>query len=194
MGHSGAVPSPFDEESFRVIQLDRSDALEYIMDTYGEEIKRFIYTYVRNYADTDDITQEVFVAIHNKIHTFQGKASLRSWIYSIAINKSKDHLRRWHSRNSRLKEKLKRNSSSSSVNEMSPEQKLIDHNQSKELLQKVMNLTVKYREIIILYYFKELSTMEIANALEVNEATVRTRLKRGREKLKELVERSDRNG
>lgn len=55
-------------------------------------------------------------------------------------------------------------------------------------MQQVLSLPVKYREVIILYYFKELSVKEIADALSTKETTVRTHLNRGRNKIRSLIE------
>ncbi len=157
------------------------------MEMYGDEIKRLIFAYVKNSADTDDVTQEVFVTIYQKLNTFQGNSTLKSWIYSIAINKCKDYLRSWHVRNKRLREKLITSSHTMEKEEKTPEEQALQQDHSSELFHTVMELPIKYREIIILFYFKELSTGEISQILNMNEATIRTRLKRGREKLKESL-------
>ncbi|MGP4108017.1 sigma-70 family RNA polymerase sigma factor [Virgibacillus sp. L01] len=125
--------------------------------------------------------------VYQKLSTFQGKSTLRSWVYSIAINKSKDHLRSWHSRNNRLREKLSQSAQFIEKPGETPEEQIIRQSESSDLLNKVMMLPIKYREVIILFYFKELSTTEIGHALNLKEASVRTRLNRGREKLKQLL-------
>src|SRR5690625_7125884 len=88
-----------------ITNLDKNQAIEVIMNRYGNEIRRLIFTYVKNKADTDDVAQEVFVTVYKNLHTFQKRSSLKSWIYSISVNKSKDHLRSWKMRNQRLKER-----------------------------------------------------------------------------------------
>src|SRR5690606_37960300 len=140
-----------------LLKIERTESLEIIMDMYGDEVKRFIYTYVKNQADTDDIIQEVFVTIYNKLDTFKGNSSLKSWIYSIAINKCKDYLRSWKVRNQKLKERLTYSRLDSGVNEESPETYTIQQSESNELLNFVLNLPVKYREVIILFYFEDMT-------------------------------------
>ncbi|MUK88614.1 sigma-70 family RNA polymerase sigma factor [Ornithinibacillus sp. L9] len=185
MGHSKAFHPTYDEDE--ILQQDNTRAIEMIMDTYGDEIKRLVYTYMKNTADTDDVTQEVFVTIYQKLNMFQGKSSLKSWIYSIAINKCKDYLRSWHARNKRLKEKLTHAAHSSENTNETPEEYYMNQTESNQLLNQVMDLPIKYREVITLFYFKELSTKEIGQVLGMKEATVRTRLARGRDKLKECL-------
>ena len=177
----------YDKEGIKELQSNPALAIETIMDMYGDEIKRLVFAYVKNSADTDDVTQEVFVTIYQKLNTFKGNSSLKSWIYSIAINKCKDYLRSWHARNKRLREKLITSSHTMKKEEITPEEQALQRDHSSELFRTVMDLPIKYREIIILFYFKELSTGEISKILDMNEATVRTRLTRGREKLKECL-------
>ncbi|WP_174497401.1 sigma-70 family RNA polymerase sigma factor [Salirhabdus euzebyi] len=188
VGHLQVVQSPYQEQDLKILQLNPNQAIEVIMDTYGDEIKRLIFTYVKNTSDTDDVTQEVFVTIYRKLGTFQGRSSLKSWLYSIAINKSKDYLRSWQNRNSRLKEKLSLFSKTVNTDSDTPEDVAVKQNESNQLLKQVLSLPIKYREVLVLHYFKELSTKEVGDALHIKEATVRTRLTRGRELLKTILE------
>ncbi|MFC4022399.1 sigma-70 family RNA polymerase sigma factor [Oceanobacillus longus] len=176
----------YDRSDTEILQLNPNEAINTIMDIYGNEIKRLIYTYVNSVAETDDITQEVFVTIYQKLDTFQRKSSLKTWIYSIAINKCKDYLRSWQSRNKRLKEKMLQQVDQVEV-EDTPEELIIKKNESNLILNQVLKLPIKYREVIILYYFKELSVKEISNSLHMKEVSIRTRLQRAREKLKVLL-------
>lgn len=187
VGFSEPFHPPSTKQEMHLLHMDPAHSIKIIMDTYGDEIKRLIYTYIKNTANTDDVTQEVFVTVYQKLTFFQGNSSLRSWIYAIAINKCKDHLRSFHSRNKKLKEKLIHSIRFSETQGNMPEDLTIQQNESSLLMDQVMGLPVKYREVIILYYFKDLTTKEISEILHINEATIRTRLRRGRGKLKQLL-------
>src|SRR5699024_10318976 len=89
--------------------------------------------------------------------------------------------------NKRLKEKLMQSATFLNRTNKTPEEYLIKQTQSNQLLTLVMNLPIIYREVIMLYYFKDLSTVEVSRILHIKEATVRTRLARGRKKLKQLL-------
>lgn len=188
MENNGMIPMHFKIygiDGLDVLKANPIKAVEIIMNTYGNEVKKFVYTYLHNEADTDDITQEVFVTVYLKLSTFKGKSSLKSWIYSIAANKCKDHLRGHRLRQSKLIERITRQSISTSLYEV-PE----EYQQStiKEgLFEKVMELPIKYREVVILYYFKELSIKEISFILNVKEPTLQSRLARARSKLRDLI-------
>lgn len=170
-----------------IIDMEPAAAIEMIMDTYGDEIKRLVFTYVKNNADTDDVSQEVFVTVYKKLHTFQGKSSLKSWIYSIAINKCKDYLRSWHIRNKNLTNRLRKAVQFRNKTHSSPEQDIVKRSESDGIIEQVMEMPLKYREAIILFYFKEFSIKEMSEILNMNEATIRTRLFRARGQLKELL-------
>jgi len=161
------------------------EAIENIMNTYGNDVKKFIYTYLNNEADTDDVTQEVFVTVYLKLNTFKAKSSLKSWIYSIAVNKCKDYIRNNRLRPSKLIERITSLTILPKVNDVPEEYR---QSSIKEgLFEKVMELPIKYREVIILYYFKELSIKEISFILKEKETTLQTRLLRARSKLKDLI-------
>lgn len=196
MGHSDDFHSINDKSDSAIMKMHPFEAIEIIMDTYGDEIKRLVFTYVQNKADTDDVTQEVFVTVYQKLKAFQGKSSLRNWIYTIAINQAKDHLRSWQARNKKLKEKLRQSASFLRKDQKTPEEYMIKQTTTNLLLTQVMDLSIIYREVIILYYFQDLSTLEISEILHTKEATVRTRLSRAPEKLKQLllVERGENFG
>lgn len=166
--------------------VSSTEKIEIIMEEYGDEIKRLIYTYMKNEADTDDVTQEVFITIYQKLDTYKGESSFKSWLYSIAINKCKDHLRSWKFRTEKLIQKMIETNRTTGFDreKENPLNHVVKQNESEELLNHLMNLPIKYREILILYYFKELSTKEIAYTLDVKEGTIRTRLIRGRDRLK----------
>ncbi|WP_226536315.1 sigma-70 family RNA polymerase sigma factor [Fictibacillus halophilus] len=162
--------------------LSREEALICLMKQYGEEIKRLIYTYVKNWPQAEDLTQDVFVTLYTKMDTFRGDSAIRSWIYSIAINKSKDYLKSWHYRKLQLTEKLKGESSSE---KNAVEFQVISDTEDHILYQAVMQLSLKYREVILLHYYKEFSIRETCEFLSVNEGTVKTRLSRAKKLLKE---------
>lgn len=187
MSKSKKSAANFKNSEMNFTNMIPTEAIGIIMDKYGDEVKRLVYTYVKSYADTEDVTQEIFVTVYRKLSSFQGNSSFRTWLYAIAINKCKDHLKSWQYRNKKLKEKLLRANKINLTGTDSPEVQLLKQNETNQLFNQIMALSVKYREVIILFYFRDLSTKEISNILNVKEATVRTRLSRGRESLKKLL-------
>lgn len=130
---------------------EESDFLTSLMLTYGEEIKRLVYSYLKDWVLTEDVTQDVFVTIYLKLDSFQGNSDIKTWIYRIAINKCKDKLKSW-----KYKKLFLTNQFFSLIETKTPEFYVIDGQQKDKVVQTIFNLPIKYREVIILYYYKEL--------------------------------------
>lgn len=162
------------------LKLTKDEAIEFAMDLYGEKLKRFIYTYTKSWPQTEDVLQDVFLSVYINLENFKGESSFKTWIFRIAVNKCKDHLRSWHYLHLQFTDKLfwfdKR--------ERSAEDELIEKDGQDRLMENILKLPVKYRESILLYYVKEFSMPEIAEILNLHIETVKTRIRRGRDKLK----------
>jgi RNA polymerase sigma-70 factor, ECF subfamily len=163
--------------------LEPNKALEVIMDAYGEEIKRFIYSYTKNATQAEDLTQEVFVNVFLKLHTFNGNSTLRTWIYSIAINKCKDYFKSWHYRKVQFIGHFREQTI---THYQSPEQIFSHKTESITLIKQILTLPLKYREILLLYYYRDFTLQEICGLLSISENTAKSRLHRGRTKLKDF--------
>lgn len=153
------------------------------MNKYGRDVLNFAFSYVHNYHQAEDITQEVFLRAFSKRDSFRGTSSLRTWLLSITANRCKDYLRSWsHRKMVHDEEGIKQMSSPAFV-----EQTVVESMERNAVWSAVNQLPVKYREVIILYYQRDLSGQEIAQVLGVSEQNVRTRLHRGRTLLKEIL-------
>jgi RNA polymerase sigma-70 factor, ECF subfamily len=167
---------------------NKKEMLEELMNEYGKDVFLLAYSFVKEKALAEDISQEVFIKCYRSIDGFRGEASVKSWIYRITVNTSKDFLKRKSFKVMKYPkwffENLQRSGSS--------EEAVIKRDQNELLLDCVLKLPVKYREAIILHYFHDLKVNEVAGALEINPNTVKTRLTRGREALKRiLIERGE---
>ncbi|MFP7297092.1 sigma-70 family RNA polymerase sigma factor [Neobacillus niacini] len=182
-----------DNEKIDILNMNTDNAIEILMNDYGETIKRLVFTYIRDYALTEDLTQEIFLTLYLKLGTFEGRSSLKTWVYSIAINKCKDYLKSWHYR----KMSYTNNLLDFIGTNKGPENNLLEQSTRSELAQEILKLPIKYREVIILFYYKEFSIHEISVLLNISESTVKVRLHRGREKLRlglDLLGRGELNG
>lgn len=156
--------------------------LREIMDKHGTSLLKLVYSYVKNWTTAEDIVQETFITFAQKHYQFKGRSSLKTWLYQIAINKSKDFLRS-------PKNKLTQFPFSHLVltsKEREAEEKLIDDDDSRIIAKCLFKLTIKYREVLNLFYYEELTIKEISNVLSISEANVKTRLTRGRDKFKQV--------
>ena len=132
----------------------------------------------------DDVVQEAFLVIHRKLPTFEGRASLRSWIAAITRTTAKDFLRR--KRHQLLGNEVDPDSSASAS--MNPVEQL--EAAAAALLDKFLDeMTEEQRDVFILAEVEQMTASEIAVILEANPNTVRTRLRAARQSLQASLAR-----
>lgn len=172
--------------SVEMIELENSDELiDEIMKRHGSEILKLVFSYVNNKTIAEDLTQDIFVKCYKSIHTYNRKAKFRTWLWRIAINHCKDYLKSWYNKNVVVIE----NTASSTWTEKDLVEKVvIQKDDDIHLVNTVMDLPIKYREVIYLYYFEGLTIKEISLLLDVKGNTVKSRMKRAKEILKERLE------
>ncbi|QTD39436.1 sigma-70 family RNA polymerase sigma factor [Sporosarcina sp. Te-1] len=158
--------------------------MEQIMDEHSRYLVRIAYLYVKNWSTAEDIVQEVFVAYFQKSGQFRQEASLRTYLTRMTANRSKDYLRSW-----KHKKDVLLGAAYSSTK--GAEDVLLEQEQLVSLRKNLFQLPLKYREPLILYYYDEQSIAEIASYLELNENTVKTRLRRAKQQLKEFFEEEE---
>lgn len=169
----------------------RKDAwLEAIMDRYGENLTKMAYNYVKDWKLAEDIVQDVFVVCFHKYDKLDEILDFKPWIYRLTLNKSKDMLKSASYRKTVVQSSLLTIFKS---NDPPPDRLLIKRIEEETLSKSVLKLPVKYREVIILYYYEELPIAKIGDILNLNSNTVKTRLKRGRTQLKNVLERGKRH-
>jgi RNA polymerase sigma-70 factor (ECF subfamily) len=180
------------EKVDRIEQHDIDTLIETLMNRYGSDLKKLAYSYVKDWGKAENIAQDVFVICYRKIKSFKGRSSVKTWLYRITVNRCKDVMKSWSFRNIRPTTAESMNTLKS--HSSSPEGELVRRNENQQLADRVMELPIKYKEVIILHYYSELKTEEIAEALKLNANTVRTRLTRARALLRKMYEEGDTNG
>ena len=164
---------------------DKEALLDEIMDRSGQDILRLVYVYVNDREIAEDLTQDIIVKSYKSLHTNRGKSKLRTWLWRIAINHCKDFLKSWYNKNVILTEN---ESTRNRTKKEMVEQVIIRREEDTELITSIMTLPIKYREVIYLFYYEELLIKEIAVVTEASANTVKTRLRRAKELLKERLE------
>jgi len=159
--------------------------IDEIMNQYGQEILQLAYSYVNNKAIAEDLTQDIFVKCYKNLHTYSGKAKLRTSLWRIAINHCKDFHRSWYQKNVVIAgEELPIHGTKKKL----VEQTVIQREDDDEIISVIMTLPIKYREVIYLFYYEDLPIKEIATVTDTGTNTVKTRLRRAKELLKERLE------
>jgi RNA polymerase sigma-70 factor (ECF subfamily) len=166
---------------------NKEELIAELLVLYGTELKRIAFMYVHDHALTEDILQEVFIACYNNLDNFRGESSYKTWLVKITVNKCKDSLRRWSMRNIIYKPKI----DIQKLHHSSPESTYITKVEDIELVEQVMKLPIKLRDVIILFYYQELNVEEVSSILNININTVKSRLFRARKKLEESMKGGD---
>lgn len=144
-----------------------------LLDRHGESILRLAYSYLHNQSDAEDILQDTLIQYLRTAPVLESPAHEKAWLLRVAGNLSKNLLRAQGYRQAdQLEETL-----------VTQEREDLSY-----VWEAVKALPVPYREAIHLFYYEGYSTAQIARILDQKESTVRSRLKRGREKLKPLLE------
>lgn len=158
--------------------------MERIIDEYGSSIWRMCYMYLKNKQLAEDAMQDTLVKIYEKYHTFNKTSSEKTWIMRIAINTCKNYLKtNWLRRVVIGIEKTEE----TGEKDLAPEETILEKEQEQMLLKNILKLKNKYKDVILLYYYQEMKIREIAEVLEISEASVSMRLQRGRIALKDIL-------
>ena len=141
-----------------------------------QELQKFIFFKVKNKEISEDILQDVFLKIQLQVHTLKDSSKLTSWVYQITRNRILDHFR-------------KENNLSSIENIDIPEaDQDIDYLKLSDCINsKISNLPPAYKEALLLTILKDFSQIELADYLGISYSGAKSRVQRGKEKVKTLV-------
>lgn len=159
--------------------LRSQESLSQFLRTIEPFIYQTAYYLTGKKMDAEDVTQESLWKVCRSLNQFQGQGSLRGWIHRVVINTFREQVRKRKAPVIELDEAIL--SSDASV-EQQVEMKLTE----ETLYQAIAMLPVNYREVLVLRHIHDMSYQEIAEALDLSEAQVKTRLFRGRDKLRTL--------
>jgi len=146
---------------------------------FHKELKAFIFNKTRNQADTDDILQEVFIKIIRHIHKVNQAKNLRQYVYGIVRNTINDHFR-----NEKSHVEIK-----DLETEISEEENISLNSTIAECCIKpfIQKLPSTYREALLITEFQDISQKDLAKKLNISYSGAKSRVQRGKEKLKDLI-------
>lgn len=172
-----------DQELMKLVQAgDFSPAAE-IFDRYSTRIYNFAYRFLKSSEAAEDATQEVFVKMLKHAKQFHGDAKLSTWLFSIAANLCRDHLRKADNKAKESDETLVMLPSGDD----SPERRLEIRENELRVQKALEQLTPEQREAILLSRYQGLSYAEIAQIAGCSEGAVKTRVFRAMETLKKAL-------
>lgn len=148
---------------------------------YYSLVYRIAFMQMKGHADAEDVAQEVFVRFLRYQPSFQNEEHEKAWFVRTTVNLCRDIIKsKWHS-------------TTVSIDKVSEQEKNYFHlpyPQEDDTLWVVMELPEHYRDCLYFFYYEDYSIKEIAQLLNMPENTVKTNLKRGRELLKQVLEKA----
>ena len=181
------------------LKQGEAEAFELLVAERSGEIYGLLYRLTENPEEARDLTQETFLRAFQNIARFRGDADLRTWIYRIAINQARNRWRWWRRRRRDVTVSLDSpdglygqplHATLRAERTSSPERQTLDHERERALRTALQNLSRTYRETVVLRDIEGFSYEEIAATLEISIGTVKSRLSRGREELRQKLEGS----
>lgn len=160
------------EDAKPVETVSISQQAAQILDTYGDTILRYAYSYLHNRSDTEEVLQDTLIQFLKTRPVFESDKHEKAWLLRVAGNLCKNRLKY-----NRLRQ----------TDELREELIAEQREDLSFIWDAVQALPVQYREVIHLFYREGYSTREISQILGRKEATIRSDLSRGRGKLKELL-------
>ena len=166
-----------DNTLIKLTLAGQTECFTVLMDRHLAVLKRRIGSTAPNATDADDILQEVLLKVWRHLSTFRSQSSFRTWMTRVAINEALQSYRR--ERRRPICQALADFDTFASSNE-SPLQSLTRAETTQVVRKAVVDLPAKYRQVLILREFEQLSVGEIAQSLHSSIAAVKTRLLRAR--------------
>jgi RNA polymerase sigma-70 factor (ECF subfamily) len=184
-----------DREFVASCQEGNVDAFEVLVDRHQKRMLNIAYRIIGNYDEACEIVQEVFISAYKNIKGFKGKAKFATWLSAICINLSRNRLRQVRTRLHRepyaVGNPMHTANGQISVDPPSGDPSPLDRLEARDVQQKVQGcintLDVEFREVLVLRDIQGFSYDEISAVLKVPEGTVKSRLFRAREAVKDCL-------
>jgi RNA polymerase sigma-70 factor, ECF subfamily len=171
------------EEAAIVAELKAGSEAAYawLIGEFQQPVYGLVYRVVNDPADAADTTQDVFLKVFRGIKHFHGESSLKTWIYRIALHEAANRRRWW------FRHKAKETSIEPETETSGASESVAHHEVQRRVEEELRKVPEPYRTTLILRDLEEMSYEEIAEVLEVSLGTVKSRLTRGRDALRQRL-------
>ncbi|QED46726.1 RNA polymerase sigma factor [Cytobacillus dafuensis] len=173
------------------VKLDSKQAIEQYFEEciieHGRSLLNYIYTLVKHKELAEDLYQEVLISAFIALPSFEERANVKSWLFTIAMNKCRDYWRKEKSAKVFWEEKVYMYVNDTKSVHL-PEESVIDQCNQREMKDKLKKLPKMYRDPLLLFYYHQQTLMEISNTTKLPLSTVKTRMKRAKDRLRPKVE------
>lgn len=161
-----------------VVVLFNINNLKELMLHYTEPLIRLAYYYVKDLQAAEYIVQEVFIKFYHNENGYEDRGELKAFLTTMTVNKSKDYLKSWTYKKVQLQNKIFPSANTRNKDE------LVKKDERAIIGEAILELPLKQREVLIYFYFNEMTIAEVSHILSVPEGTVKTRLRRSKDLLR----------
>ncbi|MED1863893.1 sigma factor-like helix-turn-helix DNA-binding protein [Fictibacillus nanhaiensis] len=162
------------DNNIKINGMSKDEVILYLMNKYGEEIKRFVYFLTVDWDQAADITQQTFIEVYQELDRAFKHPSIRYFIYSMSIQKVKERNRWTFTRELFVSYSFRSN------------EEIL--NEDQLLYEAIINLPVRYKEIITLIYYCNFSVEEVSGLLSTKKSRVMSLLDKGKGRLQRSLE------
>lgn len=160
-------------KQYSISNDNESHDMHRLINEHGDSLLRMCFLYLHDLHLAEDAMQDTFIKVYQNWTKFRGDCTEKTWITSIAINVCRSKLRSpWFKKILLVNEPTQGNDYPGAIIE------------DDTVLNEISNLKPKYKEVVLLFYYREMRTKEIAKALSLSESAVCVRLSRAREQLR----------
>lgn len=184
------------EKTVKAAQNGDKKAVEELYKNYIGEIKTVAKCYFPNEDDAEDAASEIFLLVIQKIGTIKKPAAFNGWLKKVIENKCVSMLRKKHEFTMDDEEYIENecNTDTESCPEVVPHEKLDNDETQKIIYNIVSELPEKYKSVILMYYYSNMSVESIGKALDISEGTVKSRLSYARDKIEKEIRAYEKKG
>jgi RNA polymerase sigma factor (sigma-70 family) len=178
------------EAAIQALQNGHTDAIEGIINEYSKNVFNTCLGLLQNEQDAEEVTQDVFVKVYDKISSFKGESLFSTWLYRIAVNESLQVLR---------KQKAKKRfafitnlweqepTHTAAIDFVHPGVQLEQKEAATQLFAAIKQLPERQQIAVTLRYVEQLSQLQVAQVMELNEGAVESLIQRAKQKLKTIL-------
>lgn len=188
---SSVEPQPSDQELVAAVLAGEQEAFAELVRRYQGRLTNYLYRLLRNADEAHDMTQEVFIKVYKALDRYDPSYRFSTWLFRVAQNSAIDQLRRRRHREVSIEPREGEDGEARSREIPSPDRGPYAHLRNRERGRAIQGaidgLPWEYRELIVMRHFGELSYDEIARAKGMPLGTVKNKLFRARQMLKESL-------
>lgn len=168
-------------------QKGDSTALEELIIAYEKRVYNIAYRFMGNEADAYDMAQDALIKMYRGVTSFKRESAFSSWVYRLTVNACMDGIRKRKHIPLSLEHSIEKGASYEDTENATPETHALSVERNRDIQKAINTLTVDHKSVIILRDIKGLSYEDISKCLDISVGTVKSRINRGRQKLKALL-------